>query len=133
MADAAALADLSGELGYPASTVEIKGRLETLFSSPNHKILVGEIDKVVGWVHIAMISSLESDPFAEMKGLVVTSPARGTGVGTQLVTEAERWAKQKGCRRMRVRMNVVRTETHDFYKKTGYTLTKRQEVFDKEI
>ena len=58
---------------------------------------------------------------------------RGKGVGTKLINEAEKWASSKGLNRIRVRTNIKRAETIDYYKKIGFGLMKSQEVFEKTI
>ncbi len=133
MADAAALASLSGELGYPATTSELGHRLKIISSGEDDRILVAERGGVVGWIQVSVVHSLESGSYAEIRGLVVTGPERGSGVGTRLVKEAEDWAKTRGLERIRVRTNVVRTETLGFYRTRGYTSKKRQEIFDKTL
>jgi GNAT superfamily N-acetyltransferase len=133
LSDAAALAALSAELGYPTTPAEMKSRFDTLYSNPLHGIFVAELDIVVGWIQISVIESLESELFAEIRGLVVSEPYRVMGIGTQLAVAAEAWAIKKGCRRVRVRTNKVRVETLEFYKKRGYVWKKAQEVFDKLI
>ena len=133
LSDAAALAALSAELGYPATPTEMKSRLDTLYSNPHHGIFVAELAIIVGWIQISVIESLESELFAEIRGLVVSEPYRGMGIGTQLAITAEAWAIKNGCGRVRVRTNKVRVETLEFYKKRGYVWKKTQEVFDKLI
>jgi len=131
--DAATLARLAGELGYPTTTAKMKRRLEKLLSNIDHAIFVAELDAVVGWIHVSVVQSLESDQFAEIHGLVVTEAHRNSGIGTQLIAKAEIWAQKKRCRRIRVRTNIKRERTRQFYKILGYTVSKTQEVFDKQI
>ena len=133
LSDAAVLAALSAELGYPATTTEMKGRLDILYSNPHHGVFVAELGTIVGWIQISMIESLESELFAEIRGLVVSESHRGMGIGTQLTVTAETWASNKGCMQVRVRTNRMRVETLEFYKKRGYVWKKTQEVFDKLI
>jgi len=131
--DAQALAMLCGELGYPASATDIERRLEVLCSDPEHVIFAAKDDAILGWIHVTVIRSLESDPFAEIRGLVVTERHRGGGIGSQLVEAAEKWANGKKCGRIRVRTNIVRAEAHAFYRRMGYVSKKTQDVFDKLI
>ena len=129
--DAVALASLAGELGYPTTAAEMKSRLDKSFSTSDHSIFVAEVDSIVGWIHVCLIQSLQSDSFADIRGLVVAEAHRGSGIGTQLVAIAERWARRKGCLRIRVRTNIVRKEAGVFYKRLGFESKKTQEVFDK--
>jgi GNAT superfamily N-acetyltransferase len=131
--DAVALAKLSGELGYPTTTTEMESRFDKLLSKSDNGIYVAELDSIVGWIHVAVIQSLESNPFVEICGLVVAELHRGTGIGTQLVATAENWAQEKGYNQIRVRTNILREETRKFYRHVGFQSKKTQEVFDKII
>ena len=131
--DAAALAALSGELGYPTSSLQIEDRLDKLSVKSDNGIYVAELDSIVGWIHVAIIQSLESDPFVEICGLVVAESYHGTGIGTRLVAMAESWAREKGYDHIRVRTNVLREGTRKFYRQVGFQSKKTQEVFDKII
>ena len=133
ISDAPALAALAGELGYPTTSTEIQRRLEALHANTQHRVFVAEDDSLLGWVHISMVESLESESFAEIRGLVVSGPYRGSGIGTQLVAAAEKWAHERKCRRIRVRTNVVRVEARAFYEKLGYVSKKTQDIFDKSL
>ncbi|MGD0590764.1 MAG: GNAT family N-acetyltransferase [Bacteroidota bacterium] len=131
--DAVALAKLSGELGYPTTTTEMESRFDKLFSKSENGIYVAELDSIVGWIHVALIQTLESNAFVEICGLVVAESSRGTGIGTQLVAMAESWAQEKGCYHIRVRTNILRKKTRMFYKQLGFQSKKTQEVYDKII
>jgi GNAT superfamily N-acetyltransferase len=132
--DATALAGLSAELGYPATPAQMDERLACLYSREGHEVLVADVGGAVsGWVHVCLVGSLESEPFAEIRGLVVTAERRSLGIGSALVSAAEAWARTRGCSRVRVRTNTVRTRTHGFYEKRGYATTKTQKVFEKRL
>ncbi len=127
------LAKLAGELGYPTTAKEMKNRFDKLPSETQHGIFIAELDSIVGWIHVAIINTLESDSFAEIIGLVVAETHRDMGIGTKLVSKAENWAQNKGCNKIRVRTNTVREKTKLFYKKLGFNTKKTQEVFDKTL
>jgi N-acetylglutamate synthase-like GNAT family acetyltransferase len=93
--DAVAIAKLSGELGYPSTPVEIENRFAKLSAKSDNGIYVAEYDSIVGWIHVAIIHSLESNSFVEICGLVVAESHRGAGIGTRLVLMAENWARKK--------------------------------------
>jgi GNAT superfamily N-acetyltransferase len=134
LADAAAIAALSGQLGYPSTEEEIRDRLRTLESGGSTEVLVAESDgRIDGWIAVRGDLSLETGPFAEIAGLVVDESARGKGIGASLVEAAERWAKERGHTRIRVRSNVVREAAHRFYERLGYIPKKKQQVFDKDL
>ncbi len=131
--DAAALAVLAGALGYPATPSQMQVRLADAADTSRHGIFVAELDSVVGWIHVSATLSLESGDVVEIKGLVVDEAHRSGGIGARLVEAAERWAREGGHSRIRVRTNVTRERTQQFYRKLGYRSTKRQEVFDKDL
>jgi GNAT superfamily N-acetyltransferase len=132
--DHAAIAALAGELGYPSTPEAVAGRWRALAADPHAAALVAERDGlVVGWMHVGVAHTLDSDPFAEIVGLVVADRARGQGVGAALVDAAKAWARDRGLGRLRVRSNVVRERAHRFYEHQGFALKKTQRVFDLDL
>lgn len=132
--DAATIARLTTELGYPASPGEMKSRLDILLTRETHYIAVAELSsQIIGWVAVEHRLILESGDRAEIVGLVVTSSARRSGVGSALVREAEDWARQRGHAGISVRSNVARTEAHPFYERLGYVRAKTQHAYRKEL
>lgn len=129
-ADAPAIADLATQLGYPTRPEEAEPRLRDVTSRPENAVLVAEVEgAVAGWLHVAGSHSVESEPFAEILGLVVDETHRGGGIGAALVEAADGWAARHGFRTLRVRSNVVRERTHAFYERLGFARTKSQVVF----
>ncbi len=133
LSDAKALAALSRELGYATPISKMKKRLTRLASRLDQVILVAETNRILGWVHACAVESVESDPYAEVRGMVVAETQRGSGIGTLLLSAAEQWARQRGFARVRVRTNVKRTLAIEFYRKRGYLLSKTQNVYDKKM
>ncbi len=132
LADALGLAVLSAELGYPSEPASISRRLEILLARPDHAVWLAAASggEVAGWVHAFVSLRLESDPFAELGGLVVGSGSRGQGVGRRLVATAAEWGAAQGCTRLRVRSRVERNGAHGFYARLGFVRSKTQGVFD---
>lgn len=134
--DSARLADLSAQLGYPASRERISERLAKVLSNAGGAAFVGEIEgAVAGWIEIHERPPLlvDGDSEAEIMGLVVDVQFRLSGLGRKLVVEAERWARGRGCRSMRVRTNVIRQDAHAFYERTGFSKLKTQSVYKKSL
>ena len=134
-ADAAALAELSGQLGYPTDVGTMHERLALVRSANVGEVFVAidENGLVAGWTHVVPRLHLEEIPFAELAGLVVDERARGGGVGKRLLLAAESWTTEHGFARLRVRSNVIRDRAHRFYLREGYVERKRQVVFDKDL
>jgi GNAT superfamily N-acetyltransferase len=133
VSDADRLADLATQLGYPSTAEDIRRRLP-LVDRDGHCLRVAELDgRVAGWIHAVHVALLDSDPYVEIKALVVDERARGLRIGEQLVREAESWALARGCGAMRVRSNAVRERAHRFYERLGYGIVKTQRVFAKTL
>ncbi|MGE5815726.1 MAG: GNAT family N-acetyltransferase [Acidobacteriota bacterium] len=132
--DLPSVASLCDQLGYPTSPETLTGRFASLNGRRGEQMLVAiQHDRVLGWVHVRRVDSLESDPHGERWGLVVDDEARSQGVGRALVETAERWATEHGLPSIRVRSNVVRERAHAFSERAGYTVVKRQSVFEKRL
>jgi GNAT superfamily N-acetyltransferase len=132
--DEIALARLAGELGYPSSAHQIRARLELLLRNAAHFVAVAEASgALLGWVHAEHRVNLESGERAELVGLVVSASARRSGVGSALVAAAEAWAAARGLASIVVRSNVVRPESHAFYRRIGYEPTKAQQVYARTL
>ena len=133
--DAARLADLSGQLGYPATTAQIRERIRKIRPAAQHAVLVAETKDagVIGWLHVSKQPLLEVDLRAEVNGLVVAEDHRSLGAGARLLAAAEDWARKRGCKGMSVRSNVIRDRAHQFYLRNGYEHYKTQKSFRKPL
>ena len=133
--DAARIAELSGQLGYPATPAEIAQRLRNIKPTSHHAVLVAESPerKVIGWLHVSVSPLLETQLRAEVNGLVVTDEERSRGTGALLLSTAEHWARKRGCKSMSVRSNVIRDRAHQFYLRHGYEHYKTQKAFRKPL
>lgn len=132
-ADAKAIADLSLELGYAATTPEIEQRLQLILENKEHCIFVATINsEVIGWIHAFLAYRIESALFAEIGGLVVAETHRKKGVGKLLVEQITSWANENNCPKIRVRCNRKKEDAHIFYLKNGFVETKEQKIFDKD-
>ena len=132
--DAAPVAALTTQLGYPANEDAIRRRIDLIKDRPDARLFVAvHGNTVVGWLHVQAICSLESDTRAEIWGLVVSESVRGTGVGRRLVEAAEEWAIVRGLGVMSLRSNQLRTGAHKFYEHLGYTVAKTQSAFRKNL
>ena len=134
-ADAQQIAVLSGQLGYPATAAQMRGRLRGIKPASQHAVFVAESakDGVIGWVHVSRDVLLESEIRAEVNGLVVAEGQRSLGAGARLLAAAEDWARKNGCKGMSVRSNVIRERAHKFYERHGYEHYKTQKSFRKPL
>ncbi len=135
--DTERIAQLSGELGYPATAGQIATRMRQLKPASKHAVFVAECSDatvgLVGWLHVSVSHLLESDVRAEVNGLIVAEGQRSAGAGAKLLEAAEQWARRHGCLGMNVRSNVVRERAHGFYERNGYEHYKTQKAFRKAL
>lgn len=133
-ADARTIAHLSGQLGYPTAVRQAERRLEAILGSKDHAVFVAHVDKqILGWIHVFLAQRIESEPFAELGGLVIAELHRRRGIGRRLLARAEEWSVGCGVAKLRVRVRVRygRDEARAFYQGLGFTQEKEQGVFDK--
>lgn len=131
-ADVAVVADLTTQLGYPTSVQETASRLAAL-DDPHAALVAEEDGRAVGWIHVALATSLVSGFTADIGGLVVDDASRSSGIGAELLAAAETWAREHGASRMVVRSRIARERAHRFYEREGYALIKTSHVFEKSL
>jgi GNAT superfamily N-acetyltransferase len=132
LSDAVRLAELSTQLGYPATGQEIVQRMKRMRPAAVHAVFVAESEQqITGWLHVSVTPLLEVPLRAEVNGLVVDEKRRSAGTGAKLLEVAERWAAERGCESVSVRSNVIRERAHKFYLRNGYEHYKTQKAFGK--
>lgn len=133
--DAARIAMLSCQLGYPATTRQVAKRLSLVMQEYANACFVADSGEegVVGWVHVSSTPLLEVQRRAEVNGLVVEEKCRNQNIGWLLLEAAEKWADRFGCKSMSVRSNVIRDRAHVFYLRHGYEHYKTQKAFRKAL
>jgi GNAT superfamily N-acetyltransferase len=135
LADAGAIAELSGQLGYQASATEMVERIRGILSvREGHLAIVAcRYDEVIGWIEAEVGRHLQSTPHVLITGLVVKEGMRSLGVGKRLCTEVEQWASRQGVSVVRVTSRSTREGAHRFYLREGFTQTKTSLVFEKVL
>jgi GNAT superfamily N-acetyltransferase len=133
--DAAVLAQLAGQLGYPTGAASIEGRLRRMEGKLDERVIVSVEagQSVVGWTTVKVVEHMYGSAYVEISGFVVDQEHRGQGIGKTMMAEVERWAREKGYPTIRLNANILRTGAHQFYKALGFTQAKQQYVFQKEL
>jgi ribosomal protein S18 acetylase RimI-like enzyme len=85
-------------------------------------ILATSNSKVIGMVSYILIDRL-NQPLSELwiPELVVTNEYRNRGIGKRLVQKCESIARRNKCYRIRLESRNDRIDSHDFYKKIGFS------------
>ena len=132
--DADRISELCFQLGYEVLNENVLERIQKIIVEDDTALFVAVKDNlIVGWIQISVRSAIETGEIAEITGLVVDEKVRGQGIGKDLVIKSEDWARVKGFNSIRVRTNIIRTDTHFFYQGIGFEEKKKQTVFQKKI
>lgn len=120
------------EMGYDYSLNKTKEKLSQLLLSHQDKIYVAvEDENVVGYVHANDYDVIYMDHLKNIMGIAVHRDYQHMGIGSQLLSEVEKWAKETGASGVRLVSGESRKEAHQFYQHCGYTLSKKQMHFMK--
>jgi GNAT superfamily N-acetyltransferase len=121
--DAESLARLYVELTGSGQVNVLPGRITQLAQSPDHALLVVEVDGAVqGTAHVVFCldAMFGEQPYALIENVVVAAAARGLGLGRALMAEAERRCRIRDVSKIMLLSGVARDEAHGFYLKLGY-------------
>ena len=134
VADAASIAQLTGQLGYALTPEDAAARLSKILARRDHQFLVAAADgAILGWMHASLSEHIDAETAVLIEGLVIDRSHRGRGIGKLLLARAEQWAIANGCSLVRLRSTATRTEAHKFYQHLGYTIVKTQYSFAKGL
>jgi predicted N-acetyltransferase YhbS len=120
--DAAAVAGLLTQLGYPHAEAEAAERLASWADTPHAEVLVAELDgAVVGVTSVSAFPHLaRPGRRARLASLSVDAAHRRRGIGAALVRAAEERAREWGCDEMEITSRRTRPEAPVFYPALGY-------------
>ena len=130
--DAAVLAPLLEQLGYPVQAAALLERMQRMLSRDDEIVLVAEgtrSRKALGLLalHVFPVLAYDAD-VAMIMALVVAEGARGVGVGRALIARCEAIARERGASRLLVTTHLRRADAHAFYERLGFEHTGRRYV-----
>jgi GNAT superfamily N-acetyltransferase len=113
---------LGHELPLTKPEARLAGFLESgdhvlVASHPGSAVLLGAVT-----MHITPVIHRPS-PVGRFTAVVVDEGARGQGIGTALIREAEKFLAGQGCVQIEVTSNKKRADAHTFYERLGYAGT----------
>ena len=122
--DILGLAILMGELGYLTTNEEMEQRFLNISENPYYKTIIYEEDeRIIGMVGMMLGLRYEkNESYIRVVALVVDSKFRGLGIGTKLLLEAEKWAKEQGANMITLNSGNrnERNIAHQFYISRGF-------------
>ncbi|HSN16671.1 MAG TPA: GNAT family N-acetyltransferase, partial [Gammaproteobacteria bacterium] len=115
--DAAAIAPLVTQLGYPSAAAEVEARLARLKDHPDIRAYVAESEgRLVGIIGLMVFPAFHRDGLhGYVTALVVDEGVRGSGVGGALLETAEAWFQERGVKRVSLTTALHREDAHVFY------------------
>ena len=131
--DALRIAQLAADLGYTINSDSVGAAIDRLQWDEGAIFVTDASEHLTGWIHIHRSHVIQTEPFAEVGGLVVDPLSRGEGVGRRLLEAAERWSSANDLTLVRVRSNIVRSNAHRFYERRGYDVEKTSYTFIKSL
>ncbi len=133
--DSARIAELCGQLGYPSTREQLDRRLHQVVAHDGNAVMVAETlsGEVAAVLDIFVVWGITSDMHAELAAFVVDERFRSQGIGRRLLAYAEDWAREKGCKEIALRSNVIRGRAHVFYQTLEYHHIKTQKAFRKQL
>jgi ribosomal protein S18 acetylase RimI-like enzyme len=131
--DAADVAALLGELGYPATEAQAAERIERLVPDASTLLIVAEVDgEIAGFGALHLQNLIERDDVGtHVAALVVAERFRRRGVGEALMNALEDEARAHGSRYLALNTAHRRADAHAFYEALGYEHTGRR--YGKEL
>ncbi|KUO53032.1 MAG: hypothetical protein APF76_12705 [Desulfitibacter sp. BRH_c19] len=126
---------LCKQLGYPVPQEDIMANVKSIIDKSDY-IIYGAVlpeGKVIGCIQAHINRMFYSDIMIEVNGLIIDEKYRSQGIGEKLLRRVESFGKEKRCRYVNLRANVIRKSAHKFYEKLGYQNIKQQINYRKEI
>ncbi len=122
-ADADDVARLLTQLGYPCDAADAAERIATVLHNDRQALILARSRGVVcGLLALDFMYYLPLDTTTcRVTALVVSTDARGQGLGRLLLRDAEHRARLGGAARLEVTSAGHRTEAHAFYRACGFS------------
>jgi GNAT superfamily N-acetyltransferase len=126
--DAAPVAALLGELGYPSTPEQAAERLQRIAADPTTWVIVADAGgELAGLAALHVQNLVERDELGcEVAGLVVGQHFRRRGIGEVLMQALEEEARRRGGKVIVLNTAHRRADAHAFYRALGYEHTGRR-------
>lgn len=126
------LARLLQEAVDGLTVVDVKRRLERL-PETDRLFLALDSEALIGYAQLRVSHDLIEEDTAELLSIIVAPSKRRLGIGTRLMTAAETWALQGGRARLRIQVEVLRTDALAFFAALGYEQSATTQEFNRDL
>jgi GNAT superfamily N-acetyltransferase len=129
--DAAAIAPMLAELGYPTEPETVRARLARIAGDADHTgILLAEVDGApAALIGYQLIEHLErAAPTCRITALVTGREHRRRGLAARLLAAVAELARERGCDRLEVTTRPHREDALPFYLGAGFAERPRRLV-----
>lgn len=120
--DAAVVADLLEQMGYPNTQHFLPNRIEQMRQCDREALLVVEEEgQVIAFISVHFIPQIAlAGDFARISYFAVDQNIRSKGVGKFVEEHITALAITRGCDRIELHSHSRRTDAHRFYFRQGY-------------
>ena len=122
--DIQSVTNLTDQLGYPSSQIDLYQRLKNIHQEPNYHTFVVEYSgQVIAYTGFIQLKTWEFEgDFLRIQVFVVDKSFRGQGIGKLLLKAVEDFAKQHQISRILLNSSnrEERKVAHQFYKNLGF-------------
>ena len=119
-------------LGYDYDLDKQKFKIQNVINDDTQVIFVADIgNKVAGYIHLVNYDVIYADNYKNCLGLAVDNNYKRMGIGSALLSQGEKWAKENGAVGIRLCSGIERENAHKFYKSQGYIENKLQKNLKK--
>ena len=129
-ADAAPVAVLVSQLGYPSDASQVLARMRRVQGDADIRMFVAESGAgVIGMIGVMVFPAFHRDGLhGYITALAVEEAVRSGGVGAALLKAAEAWFAGRGIGKVTLTTAAYRERAHGFYEKNGYEFNGRRYV-----
>ncbi|MEQ8577121.1 MAG: GNAT family N-acetyltransferase [Balneola sp.] len=133
-----ALAHLFVEL-WPECTFETEFEYckQILEKENQTAFLVNEKGEYIAFAYLSLrndfVEGATSYPIAYLEGIYVKESYRKTGIASQLIQQAEQWAKENGSSQFASDVEINNKQSIRFHKKSGFLEENRIVCFIKDL
>lgn len=128
--DAPDLVLLFAELGYVVRAQTVRDNIRSLSNGSADRAWVAEAPNgLLGLVSVHLTPLFHAPGhLGRITSLVVYSHARGRGIGTLLVRQAQDYCQKSGCERIELTSGDHREKAHRFYESLGFQVRSQRYV-----